>query len=56
MLNIFSPAGNTLCSGISSRRAIIDHALDLNADDTIITPANRPVPLLPSGEVPLELL
>ncbi|MGZ0167816.1 MAG: DUF1501 domain-containing protein [Planctomycetales bacterium] len=42
--------------GVEDFCAIVYHALGLRLDDTIIDPSGRPMHLLPSGEVPRELL
>lgn len=42
--------------GVEDFCAIVYHALGLNPDDTITDRSNRPVHLLPGGEVPYELL
>lgn len=42
--------------GVEDFCSIVYHALGLRIDDTIFDPSNRPVHLLPSGEVPRELI
>jgi hypothetical protein len=42
--------------GVEDFCAIVYHALGLRLDDTLIDPSGRPMHLLPSGEVPRELL
>ena len=42
--------------GVEDFCAIVYHALGLRADDTVIDHTGRPMHLLPSGEVPRELL
>ena len=42
--------------GVEDFCAIVYHALGLKPDDTLFDPSNRPMHLLPGGEVPRELL
>ena len=42
--------------GVEDFCAIFYHALGLKATDSIVDPSGRPMHLLPSGEVPRELL
>lgn len=42
--------------GVEDFCSIVYHALGLRNDDTIFDPSNRPVHLLPSGDVPRELI